>query len=104
MCEQYGARARGGRDGCLDLDEQPPGCLDCAARGDQRAFADLYDATVGQVHRLAVLLTDGDRERASELVRRTYGEVWRRAATYRESEGRPLTWVLGLTRSLAPAA
>ena len=72
--------------------------------GDQRAFADLYDATVGQVHRLAVLLTDGDRERASELVRRTYGEVWRRAATYRESEGRPLTWVLGLTRSLAPAA
>ncbi len=103
MCQQYVDLARGVRaPGAAD--EDLPGCLACAGLGDQRAFGDLYDTTVGQVHRLAVLLADGDAQRASELVRRTYGEVWRRASAYRESDGRPLTWVLGLTRSVAHAA
>lgn len=89
---------------CEDYRRLRIGCLECAAEGHVDAFADLYDATVADVHRLSLLICRGDGERAAALVRSTYAEVWRTRGDFRASEHRALTWVLGATSALAGAA
>ncbi len=98
MCQDY-AGGPGGSTTSTTL----TGCLECTARGDRTAFADLYDDTVGAVHRLALLRCRGDERAAADAVRRTYVAVWERSSTFRPDEHRPRTWVLAVAQSLGRA-
>jgi len=76
--------------------EDRPGCVEGTARGRRAAFEDLYDATVEDVHHLALLMSRGDVGRAQGLVRATYAEVRCRAASFKPGEHRERTWVLAI--------
>jgi RNA polymerase sigma-70 factor (ECF subfamily) len=70
------------------------------AHQDERALEALYDATCGHVHALAWRITQR-RALAEEVVEDTYWQVWRQAARFDPLRGRPLAWLLAMTRSRA---
>ncbi len=64
-----------------------------AARGDEAAFAELYDATAARLHGL-VLRVVRDPAQADEVTQEAFLEVWRGAARFDESRGSVLSWML----------
>jgi RNA polymerase sigma-70 factor (ECF subfamily) len=68
--------------------------------GDERALAQLYEATVGKVYALAcaILRSVEDTE---EVVCETYAYVWANASRYDATRGNVLGWLLMLCRSRA---
>jgi RNA polymerase sigma-70 factor, ECF subfamily len=66
-----------------------------SARGDEQAFAALYDATAARVHGL-VLRVIRDPAQAEEVTQETYLEVWRTAARFDPDRGSALSWLLTL--------
>src|SRR6266850_5049533 len=74
--------------------------LAAIARGDQRAFEALYDATLPRVFALArrICVDPGLTE---EVVEDVYVQVWRDAGRYDATRGVPLAWLLTITRSRA---
>lgn len=57
-----------------------------AQRGDEAAFASIYDAHAGRVFALCLRLS-GDRMHAEELVQDVFVRVWERLASYRGESG-----------------
>jgi len=70
------------------------------AAGDEAALGELYDTTLGKVYGLALRIT-GQPEAAEDVVVEVYHQAWRQAAQYQPDRGRPLTWLLAMTRSRA---
>ncbi|MGW7268448.1 sigma-70 family RNA polymerase sigma factor [Streptomyces sp. NPDC054842] len=70
------------------------------ARGDQDAFASVYDAVASPVLGIvrAVLR---DRAQSEEVAQEVLVEVWRTAARYRPDRGSVLNWVLTLAHQRA---
>ena len=66
-----------------------------SARGDEQAFAALYDATSARVHGL-VLRVVRDPAQAEEVTQEVYLQAWRTASRYDEAKGSGLTWLLTL--------
>lgn len=119
---QPGAPAPGGRDAWLDdmpPDAEPdapaealrarPSGLDDSALGaliarvaehQDKALADLYDATAARVFGLVSRIVQ-DNSLAEEVVEDTYWQVWRQAARFDSGRGRPVTWLLAMARSRA---
>ncbi len=81
-----GAPSSGSSDPLADL-------LRRSARGDQQAFAELYDATSGRVFGLAVRVVR-DRAQAEEVAQEAYLEVWRTAARFHPDRGSALSWLM----------
>ncbi len=70
------------------------------ARGDQQAFAHLYDLVSPGVHGVArSVLRDPDH--AAEVSQEVMLEVWRTAARYDRAQGTVRTWVLVLAHRRA---
>jgi RNA polymerase sigma-70 factor (ECF subfamily) len=67
---------------------------------DERALAALYDATCHRVHGLALRIVQR-QALAEEVVEDTFWQVWRQAARFDATRGRPLTWLLAMARSRA---
>ncbi len=66
--------------------------LTAAARGDEDAFATLYDRTVHRVHGVVWrVLRSADH--AAEVTQEVYTEVWRQAARYDSSRGSVSAWM-----------
>src|SRR3954451_629337 len=63
-----------------------------AGRGDQAAFADLYDATAALVHGI-VLKVVRDPSHAEEVVQEVFVELWRIAPRHDPAEGTVMSWV-----------
>lgn len=82
--------------GASDLNELFRRC----ARGDESAFAVLYDATAARVHGL-VLRVVRDPSQAEEVTQETYLEVWRTASRFEPDRGSPLSWLLTLAHRRA---
>ena len=70
------------------------------AKGDEKALARFYDATVGRVYGLALRIVR-HREAAEEVVEDVYMQVWQQASRYDVTRGKPLTWLLTICRSRA---
>ena len=68
------------------------------AAGDERAFAQLYDATIDRVFALARRIT-GDPSNAEDAVGDVYLQVWHQASTYRSERGTVMAWMTILCRS-----
>lgn len=64
-----------------------------SAKGDQRAFADLYDATSSRVFGLAVRVVR-DPAQAEEVVQEAYLEVWKTSSRFDQERGSALSWLM----------
>jgi RNA polymerase sigma-70 factor, ECF subfamily len=70
------------------------------ARGDEQAFAALYDATARRVHGL-VLRVVRDRAQAEEVTQEVYLQAWRTSSRYDEQKGSALSWLMTLAHRRA---
>lgn len=66
-----------------------------AGRGDRKAFAALYDATVDRVYGL-ILCILGDRELGEQVTRQVYAQAWHTARLFDAEAGSALSSVIAL--------
>ena len=71
-----------------------------SARGDESAFAAVYDATAARVHGL-VLRVIRDPAQAEEVTQETFLEAWRIASRFDPDRGSALAWLLTLAHRRA---
>nr|WP_230208982.1 sigma-70 family RNA polymerase sigma factor [Tetrasphaera sp. HKS02] len=74
--------------------------LRCSARGDESAFADLYDAVAARVYGL-VLRVVRDRSQSEEVTQEVFLDIWRTSARFDPSLGSPLGWILTIAHRKA---
>lgn len=70
------------------------------AERDEAALGELYDATHGAVHGIALRITR-DAALTQEVTEDVYWQVWRQALRYDDRRGSPLAWLLTMARSRA---
>jgi RNA polymerase sigma-70 factor, ECF subfamily len=74
------------------IDDPLAGLLRRAGRGDQAAFADLYDALSPLVHGV-VMKVVRDPAQSEEVTQEVFVELWRLAARFDETRGSVTSWV-----------
>lgn len=74
--------------------------LALSARGDDAAFARLYDATAARVHGL-VLRVVRDPAQAEEVTQEVFLEVWRTASRFDAGRGSAVSWLLTIAHRRA---
>jgi RNA polymerase sigma-70 factor (ECF subfamily) len=67
---------------------------------DHDAFAQFYDRTVQMVFGVARRFLH-DEALAEDLVQEVYLQVWEKGASYNPALGKPMTWLMTLTRNRA---
>lgn len=77
-----------------------PELLARVAKGDQQAFATLYDRSSSLLFTLALRIL-GDRDEAADVLQEVYLEVWRKVVRYNAARGSPTAWLVTVTRSRA---
>jgi len=70
------------------------------ARGDERAFARLYDLHSPILLGLLIRILK-DRAEAEDTLQEVFLQIWQRASDFDETRGRPFTWIVTITRSRA---
>nr|WP_084108509.1 ECF RNA polymerase sigma factor SigK [Knoellia aerolata] len=71
-----------------------------AARGDEAAFAELYDATASRLHGLVVRVVR-DRAQSEEVTQDAYLDIWRHCTRYDPAKGSPLSWMMTIAHRKA---
>lgn len=71
--------------------------LSATARGDERAFAELYRATSPHLYGLLLRMLQR-RDWAEEALQDCFVKIWQKAETYEADKGSPLTWLLSVAR------
>jgi RNA polymerase sigma-70 factor (ECF subfamily) len=79
---------------------QPDDLLVLTARGDQEAFAQLYDRIAGPVLGIARSVVR-DPAQSEEVAQEVLVEVWRTAARFRPDRGSAMSWVLTIAHRRA---
>lgn len=74
--------------------------LHAIARGDEKAFASLYDHYNSILLGLLLRILNS-RVEAEDVLQEVFLQVWQRASTFDETRGRPFTWLVTLARSRA---
>ena len=64
-----------------------------SARGDEQAFAQLYDATSARVYGLALRVVR-DPAQAQEVTQEAYLETWRTASRFDPAKGSAISWLM----------
>jgi RNA polymerase sigma-70 factor (ECF subfamily) len=76
-----------------DVGSRLQSLLAASARGDEQAFAQLYDQTSSRVYGM-VLRVVRDAAQAAEVTQDVYLEVWRQSARFDAGRGAVLPWLL----------
>ena len=76
------------------------GLLKACGKGDQGAFAALYDAVSSRVFGLAVRVVR-DPAQAEEVAQEAFLEIWRSSSRYDADRGSPLGWLLTIVHRKA---
>ena len=71
-----------------------------SARGDQQAFAELYDATAARAYGLALRVVR-DPAQAEEVTQEAYLDLWRTASRFDPARGSAISWVFTLVHRKA---
>ena len=71
-----------------------------SGRGDEAAFAVLYDATAARVYGLALRVVR-DPAQAEEVTQESFLEIWRTSGRYDPDKGSALSWLLTITHRKA---
>jgi RNA polymerase sigma-70 factor (ECF subfamily) len=71
-----------------------------SARGDEQAFARLYDATASRCYGLALRVVR-DPAQAEEVTQEAFLEIWRTASRYDAARGSAVSWLLTLVHRRA---
>ena len=74
--------------------------LRASARGDEQAFARLYDATAARAYGL-VLRVVRDPAQAEEVTQEVFLEIWRTASRFDPARGSAVSWVLTIAHRKA---
>jgi RNA polymerase sigma-70 factor, ECF subfamily len=85
-----------GADQAPDLAE----LLKLSGRGDEAAFAQLYDATAARAFGLAVRVVR-DPSQAEEVAQEAFLEIWRTASRFDRAKGSAVSWILTLVHRKA---
>jgi RNA polymerase sigma-70 factor, ECF subfamily len=85
-----------GRGGTADL----AALMGRSARGDEAAFAELYDATSARAYGLAVRVVR-DPAQAQEVTQEAYLEVWRTASRFDSEKGSAISWLMTMVHRKA---
>ena len=72
--------------------------LNAVAAADEVALAQLYDRYRAILFGLLMRILN-NREEAEDVLQEVFLQVWRKAADFDESRGRPFTWLVTLARS-----
>lgn len=67
--------------------------------GDREALGELYNRTRGAVYAAALAMIH-DAAEAQDVTQDVYVQVWEKAGLYK-SQGKPMSWLLAVTRNLA---
>lgn len=86
----------GAGNGQADLAE----LLRASARGDESAFADLYDAVSARVYGL-VLRVLRDPAQSEEVAQEVFLDIWRTSSRFDSALGSPLAWMLTIAHRKA---
>lgn len=89
-----------GAGGERDEQHRLAGLLRRSARGDEQAFAEVYDATSSQVYGL-VLRVVRDPAQAAEVAQECYLQVWQNAARFDSARGSVIGWILTMAHRRA---
>jgi RNA polymerase sigma-70 factor, ECF subfamily len=76
------------------------GLLRRSGRGDEAAFAELYDATASRAYGLAVRVVR-DPAQAEEVTQEAFLEIWRTASRFDPDRGSAVAWILTLVHRKA---
>jgi RNA polymerase sigma-70 factor, ECF subfamily len=71
-----------------------------SGRGDETAFAELYDATSSRAYGLAVRVVR-DPAQAEEVAQEAFLEVWRTASRFDQALGSAVSWILTIVHRKA---
>lgn len=74
--------------------------LKASGKGDEAAFARLYDATSSRVVGLAVRVVR-DPAQAEEVAQEAFLEIWRTSGRFDPAKGSPLAWMLTIVHRKA---
>jgi RNA polymerase sigma-70 factor, ECF subfamily len=91
-----GAPSEEGAPGALDLAE----LLRRASRGDEAAFAALYDATSRRAFGLALRVAR-DPAQAEEVTQEAFLDIWRMSARFDPDRGSAVSWMLTIVHRKA---
>lgn len=87
------AHPRAADEGPIDAPGDPLAPLmQRAGRGDQDAFAELYDATAGLVHGIVVRVVR-DPAQSEEVAQEVFVEIWRLAPRFDGTRGTVTSWM-----------
>jgi RNA polymerase sigma-70 factor, ECF subfamily len=74
--------------------------LRASARGDERAFAELYDATSRRLYGLVVRVVR-DPAQAEEVAQEAFLEIWRTSARFDAGKGSAMSWMMTIAHRKA---
>jgi RNA polymerase sigma-70 factor (ECF subfamily) len=77
-----------------------PDLMASVAKGDQKAFEQLYEQSSALLYALVMRIV-GNQDEAAELLQEVYLEAWRKASNYDVTRGTPMAWLVTLARSRA---
>lgn len=71
--------------------------LHATAKGDERAFSELYKASSAHLFGLLLRMLQR-RDWAEEALQDCFIKIWQKAETYEREKGAPLTWLMTVAR------
>ena len=83
-----------------ETDSRDGALLEGVARGDERAFAELYDLYSSILFGFLLRILHS-RAEAEDVLQEVFLQVWQQAHAFDAARGRPFTWLVTLARSRA---